>query len=243
MFKNTKNLKLIVPTLLATGVFTSCEAKSPDQSDQADSTTKTEASTESNWVDLLASGDLSNFRVYKKKAVGPKWQLKDGVVTLIAKGGGYLMTKKQYSSFEIQFDYMVSKEGNSGLMYHVQEIEEKPWQTGPEVQIIDNVDGHDPQKSGWLYGLYDSKIDATNPAGEWNTMHVIITPEKCEHFINGKKLVEYVKGSKEWNTKVAATKFAPFTQFGKPTKGHICFQDHGDVVSFRNIKIKDLAKD
>ena len=83
-------------------------------------------------------------------------------------------------------------------------------------------------------------MDATNPAGEWNTVHVIISPEKCVHYMNGTKYVEYVKGSKDWDEKVAASKFSKFPQFGKPTKGHINFQDHGNVVSFRNVKIKDL---
>ena len=127
-------------------------------------------------------------------------------------------------------------------MYHVSESENTPWMTGPAVQIIDNVDGHDPQKSGWLYGLYSATIDATNPAGEWNSMHIIITPEKCEHYLNGKKYCEYIKGSPEWDKKVAASKFVKFPKFGKETKGHISLQDHGNVVSFRNVKIKDLSE-
>ena len=112
--------------------------------------------------------------------------------------------------------------------------------TGPEIQIQDNVDGTDPQKAGWLYQLYAPTVDATNPAGEWNTLHIVITPGKCVHTMNGTKYVEYVKGSADWDAKVAASKFSKFLQFGKPTKGHLCLQDHGNLVSFRNVKIKSL---
>jgi len=199
-------------------------------------------SADEGWEILFDGKDLSNFRNFKKEDVNPKWVVKDGEFTLTAGGGGDLMTKKQYSSFEIKLDYKISKGGNSGLMYHVSETENTPWLTGPEVQIIDDVDGHDAQKSGWLYGLYPATFSATNPAGEWNSLHVIITPEKCVHYMNGKKYCEYVKGSADWNKKVAASKFVKFPKFGKATTGHICLQDHGNVVSFRNVKIKDLSK-
>lgn len=194
------------------------------------------------WEVLFDGKDLSNFRTFKKEEAHPKWVVEDGVFTLTAKGGGDLITKKQYSSFEIKLDYKISKGGNSGLMYHVSETEKKPWHTGPEVQIQDDVVGHDPQKSGWLYGLYPATVETTNPAGEWNSLHIIITPEKCEHYMNGEKYCEYVKGSDDWNAKVAASKFAPHAKFGKETKGHISLQDHGNVVSYRNVMIKDLSK-
>lgn len=202
------------------------------------SNTLTEEEKAEGWVLLFNGKDLSNFRNYKKDGISDKWVVKDGAFTLTGKGGGDIITKEQYGSFEIKLDYKISKGGNSGLMYHVQETENTPWKTGPEMQIQDNVDGHDPQKAGWLYQLYKSDTDATNPAGEWNTVHLVITPEKCVHYMNGTKYCEYVKGSQDWDDKVAASKFSKFPNFGKPTKGHINLQDHGNVVSFRNVKIK-----
>lgn len=192
------------------------------------------------WELLFDGKDLSQWRNFKGEGIRDQWIVKDGAFTLTKKGGGDILTKKQFGAFELKFDYKISKGGNSGFMYHVTEEENTPWKTGPEVQIQDNVDGHDPQKAGWLYQLYAAETDATNPAGEWNTMHIIITPEKCVHYMNGTKYVEYVKGSKDWDEKVAASKFSKFPKFGKPTKGHINFQDHGNVVSFRNVKVKDL---
>ncbi len=199
---------------------------------------------EAGWTLLFDGKTTEHFRNYKKEGVAPKWIVKDGMLTLTAKGGGDIITKKEYEAFEFTVDYKLSKAGNSGLMIHVKETEKKPWQTGPEVQIQDNVDGHDPQKAGWLYQLYKPApgVDATKPAGEWNTLKILITPEKCVHWMNGTKYVEYVKGSAEWDKKVAASKFAPFKNFGKATKGHLCLQDHGDVVSFRNIKVREVTK-
>ena len=198
----------------------------------------TDAEKKDGWKLLFDGESLAKFRNYKKDDISEKWVVKDGEFTLTEKGGGDIITRDQFGSFEIKIDYKISPGGNSGLMYHVLETEQRPWQTGPEVQIQDNVDGHDPQKAGWLYQLYPSEVDATNPAGEWNTMHIIITPEKCVHYMNGTKYCEYVKGSAEWDEKVAASKFSKFANFAEPTMGHICLQDHGNVVSFRNVKIK-----
>ncbi|MDF1850242.1 MAG: DUF1080 domain-containing protein [Verrucomicrobiales bacterium] len=200
----------------------------------------TDEEKQDGWELLFDGKDLSQWRNFKGEGIRDQWIVKDGAFTLTKKGGGDILTKKQFGAFELKFDYKISKGGNSGFMYHVTEEENTPWKTGPEVQIQDNVDGHDPQKAGWLYQLYAAETDATNPAGEWNTMHIIITPEKCVHYMNGTKYVEYVKGSKDWDEKVAASKFSKFPKFGKPTKGHINFQDHGNVVSFRNVKVKDL---
>lgn len=216
------------------------DAPTPAPAASATPNTLTDAEKAEGWALLFNGKDLSSFRNYKKEGVNEKWVVKDGAITLTEKGGGDIITKDQYAAFEIKFDYKIAPEGNSGFMYHVTETEDTPWRTGPEVQIQDNVAGHDPQKSGWLYQLYPAEVDATNPAGEWNTLHVIITPEKCEHYMNGTKYVEYVKGSADWDAKVAASKFSKFENFGKPTKGHLNFQDHGNVVSFRNMKIKSL---
>ena len=200
----------------------------------------TEAEKAEGWSLLFDGKDLSQWKNYQKDGVDPKWQVADGAFTLTEKGGGDILTKEQYGSFELKLDYNISKGGNSGLMFHVLETEKTPWMTGPEIQIQDNVDGTDPQKAGWLYQLYAPTVDATNPAGEWNTLHIVITPGKCVHTMNGTKYVEYVKGSADWDAKVAASKFSKFLQLGKPTKGHLCLQDHGNLVSFRNVKIKSL---
>ncbi|MGA0408861.1 MAG: 3-keto-disaccharide hydrolase [Limisphaerales bacterium] len=200
----------------------------------------TKSEREDGWKLLFNGKNLNRWRNYKKESLGDGWQIKDDAIVWVKQGAGDIVTKKQYDSFELILEYKISKGGNSGLMYHVLETESAPWQTGPEIQIQDNVDGHDPQKAGWLYQLYPASSDATKPVGEWNQLRVLITPERCEQYMNGVKYCEYVKGSEDWNKQVEKSKFKVYKDFGKPTKGHICLQDHGNEVAFRNIKIREI---
>lgn len=195
------------------------------------------------WKLLFDGKSTNGWRNYKKDTVGEGWKIVDGALSRTEKGAGDIITADQYGAFELSLDFNISPGGNSGVMYHVQETEKSPWQTGPEIQIQDNKDGHDPQKCGWLYQFYSTDKDATRPAGEWNTLRIVITPQKCEHYMNGVKYFDYVKGSADWNARLEKSKFKAFPNFGKATTGHICLQDHGNLVSYRNIKIRDLSKD
>jgi len=192
------------------------------------------------WKLLFDGKTTKGWRNFKKEAVGPGWKVENGELSRVEKGAGDIITADEFGAFELSLDYKIGKAGNSGLMFHVSEDGQTPWQTGPEIQIQDNVDGHDPQKAGWLYQLYRPDTDATKPAGDWNRLRVVVTPTKCETFMNGVKYYEFVKGSKEWDERVAKSKFATMPRFGKPTTGHLCLQDHSDPVSFRNIKIRVL---
>jgi len=190
---------------------------------------------------LLFDGEWpEQWRNFKKDHISEGWTVEEGTLVRKERRAGDLITKDQFGAFEMVLDYNISKGGNSGLMYHVTEEARTPWQTGPEIQIQDNIDGHDPQKAGWMYALYPAEVDTTNPPGEWNTIRILITPEKCVHWMNGTKYCEYVKGSDDWNARVAKTKFKKYPKFGVPTRGHICLQDHGNLVSFRNIKIRPI---
>lgn len=211
----------------------------------------TESEKRAGWTMLFDGTDTKGWRNYKKDGLSDGWVVKDGAFTWVKKGAGDIVTKDEYDSFELSLEYNISKGGNSGIMFHVQETEGAPWQTGPEIQVQDNVDGHDPQKSGWLYQLYEpkpdwatgQKVDATRPAGQWNQLQIRITPANCEINMNGIRYAIFQKGSDEWNEKVAKSKFKAFPNFGKPTKGYICLQDHGNVVAYRNIKIRKLGQD
>jgi len=189
---------------------------------------------------LLFDGKTTNgWRNYKQTGINPGWKVENGALVRGAEKGGDIITTDQYAAFEFSVEYNISKGGNSGLMYHVTEEGSVPWHTGPEVQIQDSTSAaKDPQKPGWLYQLYKSDVDAAKPAGEWNELRILITPEKCATWMNGQLYYEYVKGSKDWDDRVAKSKFAKLPSFGKPTKGHICLQDHNNPVSFRNIKIR-----
>lgn len=230
-------MRLLMMGLLSTGaVLSSTTAALAEDSIN----TLSEAEQKAGWQLLFDGTDTSQWRNYKKDTISSGWKVQDGVLSRVDKGAGDIITRKTFAAFELILDYNISKGGNSGLMYHVTEEEQTPWRTGPEIQIQDNIDGHDPQKAGWLYQLYKSETDATKPPGQWNTLRVLITPEKCEQWMNGVKYCEYVKGSEDWKQRVAASKFSKFEKFGVPASGHICLQDHGNLVSFRNIRIREI---
>jgi len=202
--------------------------------------TLTAAEETAGWRLLFDGRSTNGWRNFKQDAIGAGWKVEDGALRRVDQGAGDIVTVDQFGAFELSLEYNISKGGNSGLMFHVTEDGQAPWQTGPEIQIQDNVDGHDPQKSGWLYQLYQPTVDATKPAGEWNQLRVLMTPTRCETWMNGVKYYDFVKGSKDWDERVANSKFAKMPHFGKPVKGHLCLQDHGNPVSFRSIKIRSV---
>jgi hypothetical protein len=207
----------------------------------AEPNTLTAQEREDGWRLLFDGKTTKGWRNYRRQQVNPGWKVEDGTLVRAAAGAGDIMTEEQFDAFELAIDFKIAPRGNIGLMFHVTEEGGAPWQTGPEVQILDNAAGADPQRAGWLYQLYRPDTDATRPAGEWNEIRLRITPEKSATFVNGVKYYEFVKGSPDWNDRVAKSKFATMTGFGKATKGHICLQDHGDTVAFRSIRIKPLA--
>lgn len=227
---------LIVLSLVAFAAFAGQVVVSA--ADPAPANTLTDKEKADGWKLLFDGKTTDGWRNFKKDKIGAGWKVVDGALTRAAGGAGDIITTDKYASFELQLEYRISKGGNSGIMFHVTEEEATPWMTGPEIQVQDNKDGHDPQKAGWLYQLYSSDTDATKPAGEWNHLRILITPTKCEHVMNGVKYCEYVKGSDDWKARVAKSKFGKMPKFGLATDGFISLQDHGNEVAYRNIKIR-----
>ena len=199
------------------------------------------------WRLLFDGKTFDGWHNFKKEGVRPGWQVKDGSIACVdPHNAGDIVTTDKFDWFELQLDYNISEGGNSGIMFHVTDEGGAAWATGPEIQIEDNAKAADPQKCGWLYALYqppaDPKtgkpIDATKPAGEWNRMRIVISPEKCTHEVNGVKYVEYVLGSDDFKERVAMSKFGKMPKFAKSDSGSLALQgDHGQV-SFRNVKIR-----
>lgn len=219
----------------------------------------TEAEQRGGWSLLFDGQSTSGWRNYRKPDLNAGWQVRDGALERVANGAGDLVTTREYKYFELSLEYRIAKGGNSGIMFHVAETEPAPWMTGPEIQIQDNIDGHDPQKAGWLYQLYQPVkpawairfeeqvglkspeiADATLPPGEWNHVYLRISPTQSEVAVNGVSYYYFQLGNGDWNRRVAKSKFAEFKNFGKTGQGLICLQDHGDSVAFRNIKIREL---
>ena len=202
------------------------------------------------WKLLFNGNDLTGWHNFKSETIRAGWQVKDGaLVCADPKNAGDIVTADQFEWFELELEYNITHAGNSGIMYHVTDAAGSAWGTGPEFQLEDNVEAKDPQRCGWLYALYQPKddpktgkpLDATKPVGEWNHVRLVISPEKCEHIINGVKYFEYVLGSEDFNARVAKSKFGKMAHFAKYNRGSIALQgDHGQV-SFRNIKIRPIT--
>ena len=205
--------------------------------------TLTEEEQKAGWKLLFDGKTLDGWHNFRKEGVRPGWQVKDGALTCVdPHQAGDIVTTEKYDWFELELDYNISQAGNSGVMYHVTDEGTTVWQTGPEVQLLDNKDGKDPNKSGWLYALYTTNIDATRPVGQWNHLRIVISPEKCEHVMNGVKYFDYVYNSDDFKARVAKSKFGKMPHFAKSDTGYIALQgDHGSVA-FRNIKIRPISQ-
>jgi hypothetical protein len=211
----------------------------------------TEDEKKAGWKLLFNGETFNGWHTYRRKGVRVGWQIEDGTIACVdPHQAGDLSTDGDYAAFELELDYNISEGGNSGIMFHVLPIEGAAWATGPEIQLEDNPKAADPQKCGWLYALYKPEIDpktgktldATKPAGEWNHVRVVISPEKCEHIINGVKYFDYVMDSDDFRARVAKSKFGKMPNFAKSNHGAIVLQgDHGKVA-FRNVKVRSLDK-
>lgn len=221
----------------------------------------TTAEARTGWRVLFDGQSLKGFRTYREPVAGTGWQVKDGAIVRSAAGAGDLLTEEQFDSFELQLEYRIARGGDSGVLFHVTEEADAPWMTGPEVQILDDDAGRDPQKTGWLYQLYrptkpdwvtssererlgdtaaNAAVRATRPGGSWNHIHLRVAPESGEVVVNGVTYFMFKKGDTEWDARVAKSPFAGLPRFGKAGRGHICFLDSGDRVEFRSIKIREL---
>ncbi|HUD46640.1 MAG TPA: DUF1080 domain-containing protein [Candidatus Baltobacteraceae bacterium] len=213
--------------------------------------TLTDAEKAAGWQLLFDGKDFNGWHNFKKDGISPGWEIQDGTMADVQHGGD-IVTSNQFDWFELQLDYKISAGGNSGIMYHVTDKGPTIWWTGPEFQLEDDYPPEDTGSlCGWLYGLYSPPIDpatgkpldATNPADHWNHVRLIVTPQKCEHYLNGVKYFDYVLHSDDFNARVARSKFSRMAGFAVSDTGYIGLQgDHPGSVSFRNIKILPIKQ-
>lgn len=179
---------------------------------------------------------------------GKGWLIKDGCLSLQKdQPAGDIITVAEYSDFELSFDFLMSPACNSGVKYFYYNYP-KGGSLGMEYQLLDDKLGDDNKIDSHLCGsLYDifapdkSQVNL-NPPGQWNSAKIISRGRHTEHWMNGKKILEFERGSDQYLTAVAKSKYKTEPVFGMVEKGHILLQDHGHEISFRNIKILEFKK-
>lgn len=188
----------------------------------------------------------ANFRGYRTPEFPTGWALDGNALkTVPGHGGADIMTRQMFSNFELEFEWAVSVAGNGGVMYRVAAGGEEPWHTGPEYQVLDDAkhaDGKNPLTSaGSLYALIAPRMDkVTLPVGRFNQGRIIVDRGQVEHWLNGRKIVEYKWGSAPVQALIAQSKFAPLPRFMKLDNGYIVFQHHGEEVWYRKIRVRRL---
>jgi hypothetical protein len=242
----TGNMNINTPLLLLTAFFNLIFVV--DNTNKTGSIQRFDTTKKGKWTILFDGKSFDGWHSYLKNEVSPQWKVEDGAIVLTEKGGGDLLTNKEYENFELALEWKISKAGNSGIVYRVHESAEfkSSDQTGLEMQVLDN-ERHPNAKQGLdrtAGSLFDmvAPNDSTvcRPAEEWNKARLVVNKNQVEHYLNGRKIVEYLIHGPQWADLISNSKFKNWTSLGKYSKGHIALQDHGNKVWFRNIRIREL---
>ncbi len=240
--------------LLVAVIFGGCKSsKAPSMSTLQNTLSQKEK--DNGWQLLFDGQTTKGWHTYGKQTIGKAWKVVDGALHLDAESkksfssseGGDIVTDNEFDNYDLQLDWKISKNGNSGVMIYVNEDITKykePYFTGPEMQVLDN-DGHADGKifkhrAGDLYDLIPSTKESANPVGEWNHVEIIANQGKLDFYLNGTQTVSTTMWDDNWRKMIAASKFNAWADFGTYKKGRLDLQDHGNDVWFRNIKIKRL---
>jgi hypothetical protein len=212
------------------------------------------APAQNEWVDLFDGVSFKGWHQFNKTEMSSAWVIEDGAMVLpdgTGSGkGNNIVTDKEYTNFELSMEWKIVEGGNSGIFWGVKEGEgyKTPYQTGPEIQVLDNERHPDSfnkpnyHQAGALYDMVQPSQNVCKPAGEWN--HVLISinynTNKASVKLNDVEIVTFALTGPDWDALVADSKFSDWDDFAKFKTGKIGLQDHGDGISYRNIKIREL---
>jgi hypothetical protein len=192
---------------------------------------------------LFDGVSTQGWRGFRRPAAPGGWQAVDSALTRVGEGGD-LLTEEQFENFELALEWKIREGGNSGIMFRVTEDTEQTYETGPEMQVLDDERHRDGgsrlTSAGSNYGLHAAPEGVVRPVGQWNAVRLVVNGAHVEHWLNGVKVVEYELWTPAWDSLVQASKFAQWPGYGRARRGHIALQDHGDWVAYRNITIRVL---
>lgn len=237
----------ITASILLSACISSKTSSIPKQTNSLSAKQKSDG-----WVLLFNGTSTAGWHTFGDKPIDKKWSVQNSELFLNAKGnanahgGSDIVTDEEFENFHLKFDWKIAQGGNSGIMFFVKEDKKyiAPWQTGPEIQLLDNA-GHAEGKikthrAGDLFDLLSISKDIINPANQWNTFEIVANKGNLTLYANGQNVLQTTLWSNEWKTLVATSKFKDMPDFSIYKKGKIALQDHGDDIWFRNIMIKKL---
>lgn len=220
-----------------------------------DNTSTSNTTDTSGWISLFDNKTTNGWHTYGKTTIGSAWKVADGTLYLDTtqkegwqiNGGGDICTDDEFENFHLKLEWKISKNGNSGIIFNAHEDTVKykhAWETGPEMQVLDNA-GHNDSKisnhrAGDLYDIISCSKETVKPVGEWNQAEIKMLNGKLDFYLNGENVVSTTMWDSAWVNSLKTTKWKNHKDFGSYKKGKIALQDHGNMVWYRNIMIKRL---
>lgn len=241
-----------------------CKEKSTDKmSDQSqndieqgnadmDEAMNDETNNEPEWIVLFDGTSMDQWRGYGMDSIPAEWTIEEDAMAFTPgeEGGKNIISRETYRNFVLSLEWKISEGGNSGIFWGVHEDEQFPeaYQTGPEIQVLDNQKHPDAKvangthTAGSLYDMIAPPKDVTKPVGEWNecVLSINYDTQVGSVRLNGVDLFQFAVKGPKWDMMVSESKFADWPGFAKYEEGHIGLQDHSDKVWYRNIKIQKL---
>ncbi len=243
--------------VLVASIFNGCNSSKINTPTLMDSQANTLTAKEKKdgWKLLFDGATTNGWHTYGYKTVSNVWTIEDGALRINtstkkdwpANESKDIVTNEEYDNFHFKADWKISKNGNSGIIFYVHEDKNQyknTYQTGPEMQVLDNA-GHADAKiikhrAGDLYDLISSSSEPVKTAEEWNHAEIKSINGKLDFYLNGQHIINTTMWDDRWKQLVAGSKFKTMPGFGTFKKGHIALQEHGDEVWYKNVKIKRL---
>ena len=196
------------------------------------------------WRSLLQDDGAPDWRGWKESGLPAGWRIAGGV---LSKEGlvDDLVTKESFGDFELELEWKIGKAGNSGIFYRgTREYDHVYW-SAPEYQLLDDENAPDGRSrltaAAAAYALYGPPAGVVLPFDHWNKTRIVVRGTHVEHWLNDRKVVEYELKSADWKSRVAASKYATYPNYGLATAGLIGLQgDHPGALAIRNIRIREF---
>ncbi|HEX5269553.1 MAG TPA: DUF1080 domain-containing protein, partial [Gemmataceae bacterium] len=176
----------------------------------------------SGWQSLILRNSAPLLRGWKHPGLPAGWTVHDGV---LSKGGPVddLVTTRIYKDFDLELEWNIGKEGNSGIFYRATHQYDEIYWSGPEYQLLDDENAPDGKNritaAGSVYAMYPSPAGIVHPYGHWNKARIAVRGNHVTYWMNGRRIIDYDFGSTDWKKRVAASKFSAYPGYGRASEG------------------------